>query len=217
MKKSVKFLIKGFTFLFLWNNIIRYELSLYVLSLALRQLLWRYVTLALRQLLWRYVSYFGVTLRWRYVTLALRYVGVTSNHLVNLVDKTKYSFPFLHRRSTKNSFFTEKITLLFLCVWDYWHWLDQPRSQGLLFLPRYLEGGREHPGNEVVVRFKKKKLRMVAWSRVCACSIMRSFWGHSGKMNTHAPQICDSSVNRLRMLHFNRQIHTCYHNIFFVE
>ena len=40
---------------------------------------------------------------------------------------------------------------------------------------------------------------------------------HSGKMSAHAPQICDSSENRLRMLHFNRQIHTCYHNIFFVE
>ena len=33
-------------------------------------------------------------------------------------------------------------------------------------------------------------------------------------MSAHAPQICDSSENRLRMLHFNRQIHTCYHNIF---
>ena len=35
-------------------------------------------------------------------------------------------------------------------------------------------------------------------------------------MSAHAPEICDSSVNRLRMLHFNRQIHTCYHNIFFL-
>ena len=40
---------------------------------------------------------------------------------------------------------------------------------------------------------------------------------HSGKMSAHAPGICDSIVNRLRMLHFNRQIHTCYQNIFFVE
>ena len=39
---------------------------------------------------------------------------------------------------------------------------------------------------------------------------------HSGKMRAHAPQIYDSSVNRLRMLHFNRQIHTCYHNMFFL-
>ena len=38
----------------------------------------------------------------------------------------------------------------------------------------------------------------------------------SGKMSAHAPQICDSSVNRLRILHFNRQIHTCYRNIFFL-
>ena len=35
-------------------------------------------------------------------------------------------------------------------------------------------------------------------------------------MSAHAPQICDSSENRLRMLHFNRQIHICYHNIFFL-
>ena len=36
-------------------------------------------------------------------------------------------------------------------------------------------------------------------------------------MSAHAPQICDSSdssENRSRMLHFNRQIHTCYHNTF---
>ena len=53
--------------------------------------------------------------------------------------------------------------------------------------------------------------------RACAlilplCHVTR----HSGKMCAHAPQICDSSVNRLRMLHFNHQIHTCYHNIFFL-
>ena len=35
-------------------------------------------------------------------------------------------------------------------------------------------------------------------------------------MSAHALQICDSSENRLRMLHFNRQIHTYYHNIFFL-
>ena len=29
-------------------------------------------------------------------------------------------------------------------------------------------------------------------------------WGRSDKMSAHAPQICDSSENRLRMLHFNR-------------
>ena len=33
-------------------------------------------------------------------------------------------------------------------------------------------------------------------------------------MSAHAPEICNSSVNRLQMLHFNRQIHTCYYNIF---
>ena len=35
-------------------------------------------------------------------------------------------------------------------------------------------------------------------------------------MSAQAPQICHSSVNQLQMLHFNRQIHTCYHNILFV-
>ena len=35
-------------------------------------------------------------------------------------------------------------------------------------------------------------------------------------MSAHAPEICDSGVNRLRMHHLNRQIHTCYHNIFFL-
>ena len=40
---------------------------------------------------------------------------------------------------------------------------------------------------------------------------------HSGKMSAHAPQICDSRVNRLRMLHFNRQIRTCYHKIFLLD
>ena len=50
-----------------------------------------------------------------------------------------------------------------------------------------------------------------------ACVIRLRWCRHSGKMSAHAPQICDSSENRLRMLHFNRQIHTCYHNIFFVE
>ena len=38
------------------------------------------------------------------------------------------------------------------------------------------------------------------------------WWGHSGKMGAHE-HACDSSVNRLRMLHINRQIHTCYHKI----
>ena len=36
----------------------------------------------------------------------------------------------------------------------------------------------------------------------------------------HAHSFCrcvDSSVNRLRMLHFNRQIHTCYHNFFLLN
>ena len=36
-------------------------------------------------------------------------------------------------------------------------------------------------------------------------------------MSAHAPQICNSSVNRLRMLHFNRQIHTYYNNIFLLN
>ena len=43
------------------------------------------------------------------------------------------------------------------------------------------------------------------------------FYGHNSKMSAHAPQICDSSENRLRMLHFNRQIHTCYHHIFLLN
>ena len=36
-------------------------------------------------------------------------------------------------------------------------------------------------------------------------------------MSAYAPQICDSSENRLRMLHFNRQILTCYHNMFLLN
>ena len=44
-------------------------------------------------------------------------------------------------------------------------------------------------------------------------SYLSSMERYSGKMSAHAPQICDSSENRLRMLYFNRQIHTCYHNI----
>ena len=39
-------------------------------------------------------------------------------------------------------------------------------------------------------------------------------------VDEHAHSFCrcvDSSANRLRILHFNRQIHTCYHNIFLVE
>ena len=50
-----------------------------------------------------------------------------------------------------------------------------------------------------------------------ACPLYHHTLRHSGKMSAHAPEICDSSVNRLRMLHFNRQIHICYHNIFFGE
>ena len=50
-----------------------------------------------------------------------------------------------------------------------------------------------------------------------ACALILPLCRHSGKMSAHAPEICDSGVNRLRMLHFNRQIHTCYRNIFFVE
>ena len=53
-------------------------------------------------------------------------------------------------------------------------------------------------------------------SMLMCCSHSRHS-GYSGKMSAHAPQICDLSVNRLRMLHFKRQIHTCYHNMFFVE
>ena len=36
-------------------------------------------------------------------------------------------------------------------------------------------------------------------------------------MSAHAPKICDSSENRLRIPHFNHQIHTCYHNIFLLN
>ena len=36
-------------------------------------------------------------------------------------------------------------------------------------------------------------------------------------MSVHAPQICDSSENRLQMLYFNRRINTRYLNIFLLN
>ena len=59
-----------------------------------------------------------------------------------------------------------------------------------------------------------------SWGRHSFKSSVHAFrerwqWRHSGKMSAHAPETWDSSVNRLRMPHFNRQIHTCYHKYFF--
>ena len=36
-----------------------------------------------------------------------------------------------------------------------------------------------------------------------ACATRSALLGHIGKMSAHAPEICDSGVNRLRMLNFN--------------